>query len=92
MLAQEDRLSRALHLFCPESLMPVTVHVLQEGMAGPKVRSTVSLVIDGDHVIVIDPGMAPSQSAILEPLGSHGIEPAEVTDVIISTRSGGDSA
>ena len=64
--------------------MPATFHVLQEGMAGPKVRSTVSLVIDGDHVIVIDPGMAPSQSAILDPLRSHGIGPTDVTDVIIS--------
>lgn len=64
--------------------MPATFHILQEGMAGPKVRSTVSLVIDGDHVIVIDPGMAPSQAAILDPLRGHGVAPADVTDVIIS--------
>ena len=64
--------------------MPATFHILQEGMAGPKVRSTVSLIIDGDHVTVIDPGMAPSQAAILDPLQSHGFEPADVTDVVIS--------
>ncbi len=64
--------------------MPAAYHVLQEGMAGPKVRSTVTLVLDGDHVIVIDPGMAPSQAAILDPLRSHGLEPADVTDVVIS--------
>ena len=52
--------------------MPATFHVLQEGMAGPKVRSTVSLVIDGDRTIVIDPGMAPSQSAIVDPLRAAG--------------------
>lgn len=58
--------------------------ILQEGMAGPLVRSTVSLVIDGDHVIMIDPGMAPSRDAILDPLRSHGFGPSDVTDVVIS--------
>jgi glyoxylase-like metal-dependent hydrolase (beta-lactamase superfamily II) len=53
-------------------------------MAGPKVRSTVSLVLDGDLVIVIDPGMAPSQAAILDPLRTHGLEAPDVTDVVIS--------
>lgn len=58
--------------------------ILQEGAGSPRVRSTVSLVLDGDSVIVIDPGMAPAQSAILRPLAAAGIEPADVTDVIIS--------
>lgn len=64
--------------------MPAGFHILQEGMAGPKVRSTVSLVVDGDHIIVVDPGMAPSQSAILDPLRAHGFAPDHVTDVVIS--------
>ena len=59
-------------------------HVLQEGSGSPAVRSSVSLVVDGDHVIVIDPGMAPSQKAIVVPLAQHGFEPLSVTDVIIS--------
>jgi glyoxylase-like metal-dependent hydrolase (beta-lactamase superfamily II) len=59
-------------------------HVLQEGAGSPRVRSTVSLVLDGDHVVVIDPGMAPSQAAILEPLARHGIDPNAVTDVVVS--------
>lgn len=64
--------------------MPVSFHILQEGMAGPNVRSTVSLILDGEHVVVIDPGMAPSQEAILDPLRFRGVQPADVKDVVIS--------
>jgi hypothetical protein len=35
-------------------------------------------------VLVIDPGMAPSQAAILGPLEAQGVEARHVTDVIIS--------
>jgi glyoxylase-like metal-dependent hydrolase (beta-lactamase superfamily II) len=59
-------------------------HILQVGSGRQKVRSTVSLVLDGDQRIVIDPGMAPSQAAIGVPLGDLGFAPEEVTDVIIS--------
>jgi glyoxylase-like metal-dependent hydrolase (beta-lactamase superfamily II) len=58
--------------------------VIQEGAARPNVRSSVSLIRDGEHLIVVDPGMAPSQRAILGPLARLGVEPAQVTDVIIS--------
>ncbi len=61
-----------------------TLHVLQVGAGSPRVRSTVALVVDGDQRIVIDPGMAPSQAAILDPLTALGIRPAEITDVVIS--------
>lgn len=61
-----------------------TFNVLQEGSGSPRVRSTVTLVIDGDQLLVIDPGMAPSQAAILGPLVALGFEAAQVTDVIIS--------
>lgn len=61
-----------------------TLTVLQDGSGRPSVRSTVSLVRDSGVLIVIDPGMAPSQAAILEPLAAAGVAPAEVTDVIIS--------
>ena len=64
--------------------MTASFEIIQPGLAGPEVRSTVSLVLDGDHAIVIDPGMAPSQSAILDPLAGLGVEPRSVTDVIIS--------
>jgi glyoxylase-like metal-dependent hydrolase (beta-lactamase superfamily II) len=61
-----------------------TVNVLQDGSGSPRVRSTITLIIDGNQVLVIDPGMAPSQAAILGPLGALGVEAAQVTDVIIS--------
>lgn len=64
--------------------MPLSLTVIQEGSLRPLVRSTVTLVTEADQVIVIDPGMAPSQSAILQPLADLGVAPADVTDVVIS--------
>lgn len=58
--------------------------ILHTGSIGDRVASTVSLVIDLPHVIVIDPGMVPSQAMILEPLAKAGFTPGLVTDVIIS--------
>lgn len=60
------------------------LHVLVTGTLSPQTASTCSLVVDGDHVIVIDPGLAPSQESITEPLREHGFSPADVTDVVIS--------
>jgi glyoxylase-like metal-dependent hydrolase (beta-lactamase superfamily II) len=48
------------------------------------VSSSCTLVRDGDRLIVVDPGMAASQAAILEPLRSLGVDPADVTDVVLS--------
>ncbi|MGH8925280.1 MAG: MBL fold metallo-hydrolase [Acidimicrobiia bacterium] len=59
-------------------------YVLQIGAGSPQVRSTVSLVIDGDYRIVIDPGLAPSQQAISDPLRKRGCVVTDITDVIIS--------
>ncbi len=59
-------------------------HLIQTGSGRPAVRSTVSLLLDGDHTIVIDPGMAPSQRALLGPLADLGVRPEDVTDVVIS--------
>ena len=61
-----------------------TFHLIQTGSARPSVRSTMSLIVDGDHVIVVDPGMAPSQDALLRPLAERGVKPSDVTDVVIS--------
>jgi glyoxylase-like metal-dependent hydrolase (beta-lactamase superfamily II) len=61
--------------------------VLTEGYLSDddqRVGSTVSLVRDGDVVVVIDPGLVPSRSAILDPLADEGLGPADVTDVVIS--------
>lgn len=60
------------------------LHVLFEGYVGGRVASTVVLVLDGDSRIVVDPGMVPGRRAILDPLARHGVDPSEVTDVVLS--------
>lgn len=64
--------------------MVARFHLLSPGYGGERVASTVSLVEAGDGVVVIDPGMVPARSAILDPLRRLGYTPEEVTDVIIS--------
>ena len=58
--------------------------ILVHGSGGPSVASTCSVVRDGDLVLVIDPGLSPSQAAILAPLGALGLAAGGVTDVVIS--------
>jgi glyoxylase-like metal-dependent hydrolase (beta-lactamase superfamily II) len=58
--------------------------VLAVGYAEDRVASTVTLVRDGDVVIVVDPGMVASRSLILDPLAVLGIAPEAVTDVVFS--------
>ena len=66
------------------------VEVLFSGYAGPgddgalRVGGTVTLVRDGDRVIVVDPGMVPARAAILDPLIALGLTPDDVTDVVLS--------
>lgn len=59
-------------------------HLLVTGSLGAQIYSTCSLVIDGEQVIVIDPGLAASQNAITQPLRKMGLSPDDVTDVVIS--------
>jgi len=47
------------------------------------VSSSCTLVRDADRTIVVDPGMAPSQTAILDPLRALGVEPGDVSDVVL---------
>jgi glyoxylase-like metal-dependent hydrolase (beta-lactamase superfamily II) len=61
-----------------------TVHVLHPGYAGDRVGSTVSLVGDGDALIVVDPGMVARRAAILDPLGELGIATDAVTHVFLT--------
>jgi glyoxylase-like metal-dependent hydrolase (beta-lactamase superfamily II) len=70
----------------PDAPEPRTarVDILLTGSRGPDTVSTCSLVRDGEAVIVIDPGLSPSQAAILEPLAGLGLGPLAVTDVVIS--------
>jgi glyoxylase-like metal-dependent hydrolase (beta-lactamase superfamily II) len=61
-----------------------TVDVLFEGYAHDRVAGTVSCIRDGETIAVVDPGMVPSRSSILDPLLGLGVDPAAVTDVILS--------
>ena len=65
------------------------VHVLHEGYVGldgddGRVSGTVTLIIDGDAVIVVDPGMVADRAALLAALAAHGPRPEDVTDVVFS--------
>lgn len=51
---------------------------------GGGVASSCTLVREGHRVFVVDPGMSPSQAAILEPLRRLGLDPQDVTDVVVS--------
>jgi glyoxylase-like metal-dependent hydrolase (beta-lactamase superfamily II) len=59
-------------------------HLLTAGYGGGKVASTVSLVVSGDSLVVIDPGMVASTSVILDPIHDLGFQEEQVTDVILS--------
>jgi len=66
-----------------------SVHVLHEGYVGrdgdeERVAGTVTLIIDGGAVIVVDPGMVASRAALLAALAAHGPEAGDVTDVVFS--------
>jgi len=65
------------------------VHVLQDGYAreddtGERVGSTVTLIVDGDVVVVVDPGMVASRADLLAALATHDATPESVTDVVFS--------
>ncbi len=67
--------------------MPASHHVLHAGYVrdgGVSVGSSVSLVTDGEAVIVVDPGMVASRSAILDPLSEQGYAPEQVTHVVLT--------
>ena len=60
------------------------VDVLFVGYADDRVAGTVSCIRDGELVVIVDPGMVPDRSVILDPLRALGVEAADVTDVILS--------
>jgi glyoxylase-like metal-dependent hydrolase (beta-lactamase superfamily II) len=51
---------------------------------GGGVRSSCTLVRDGDRTIVVDPGMAESARSILDPLEALGVSVEDVTEVVLS--------
>ena len=64
--------------------MNASVDVIVEGYAHDRVAGTVTLIRDGDAVIVVDPGMVADRRLILDPLSALGITPEAVTDVVFS--------
>ena len=58
--------------------------VLFNGYVSGGVAGTVSLIRDGDRMIIVDPGMVPDRSVILDPLDRLGVAPRDITDVVIS--------
>jgi glyoxylase-like metal-dependent hydrolase (beta-lactamase superfamily II) len=77
----------------PETEIPQTgtaqVHILHEGYARDnggeeRVGSTVTLITEGDAVIVVDPGMVAARDDLLASLRARGVAPGDVTDVVFS--------
>jgi glyoxylase-like metal-dependent hydrolase (beta-lactamase superfamily II) len=64
--------------------MTAELHVLSTGYADDRVASTVVLVRDQDHVVVVDPGMVSHRGAILEPLAALAVDVGDVGDVVFS--------
>lgn len=64
--------------------MTAEFHLLHPGYVGERVASTVSYVRDGDHHVIVDPGMVAHPSRILDPLRAAGCTADEVTDVVLS--------
>jgi glyoxylase-like metal-dependent hydrolase (beta-lactamase superfamily II) len=61
-----------------------SVHVLHAGYADDLVASTVTLIRDGDALIVADPGMVKDRADILDPLHFLGVAPEDVTHVFLT--------
>lgn len=67
--------------------MTTTVDLLHAGYirdGGSRVGSSITLVRDGDAILVADPGMVPRRSLIVDELAARGVDPAAVTHVWIS--------
>ncbi len=70
--------------------MTATFHLLHTGYVGAetdegmRVGSTVSLIQQGDALVVVDPGLVPTRAAILGPLARLGFSVEQVTDVVFS--------
>ena len=56
----------------------------REGSGGERVGSSVTLIMDADRVIVVDPGMVSGRDALLSAVAGHGPGPDDVTDVVFS--------
>jgi glyoxylase-like metal-dependent hydrolase (beta-lactamase superfamily II) len=61
-------------------------HLLHAGyVRGDEVGSSVSLIVDGDARLVVDPGMVADRDLLLlAPLRGRGVEPGRVTHVLFT--------
>ena len=65
--------------------MAASFHLLHPGYVDERgVCGTVSLVVDGDQRIVVDPGMVADREEILGPLRDLGLAPEDVTHVFLT--------
>ncbi|GAB3599983.1 hypothetical protein GCM10027446_32690 [Angustibacter peucedani] len=64
--------------------MTAELHVLSAGYAHDRVASTVVLVRDEGHAVVVDPGMVSNRRDILDPLTELGLSTTDVGDVVFS--------
>ena len=65
--------------------MPARFVLLHAGYVDERgVAASVSLVLDGDAVIVVDPGMVADRRMILDPLRDSGVGPEQVTHVVLT--------
>ena len=66
--------------------MTTTVELIHAGYVRDDghVGSSISLIRDGDAIIVADPGLVASQARIVEPLRDRGIAPEDVSHVFLS--------
>jgi glyoxylase-like metal-dependent hydrolase (beta-lactamase superfamily II) len=65
--------------------MAATHHLLHAGyVRDDGVAASVSLILDGEAVILVDPGMVADRSSIVGPLREHGIQPEQVTHVFVT--------
>lgn len=57
---------------------------VEETEAGQSVHPSVSLVRDGDHVIVVDPGMLSDPALLTDALARHDLTAGDVTHVFVT--------
>jgi len=58
--------------------------LLSAGYVTEGVASTVVLIVEGDVVAVVDPGMVADRARIIDPLAAAGYAATDVTDVVLS--------
>jgi glyoxylase-like metal-dependent hydrolase (beta-lactamase superfamily II) len=62
-----------------------TIHLLQVGsIRDEHVTGTITLILDGEARLIVDPGMVPDRDSFLERLRGHGLQPDEVTHVLLT--------